>query len=54
MVREVIATRGWRGLYLGMVPTLWRDVPGYARIMLPCVHNDLPRAPLLTLRARFA
>lgn len=30
MVREVIATRGWRGLYLGMVPTLWRDVPGYA------------------------
>lgn len=30
MAREVIATRGWRGLYLGMVPTLWRDVPGYA------------------------
>lgn len=28
MAREVIATRGWRGLYLGFVPTLWRDVPG--------------------------
>lgn len=30
MAQEVIATRGWRGLYLGFVPTLGRDVPGYA------------------------
>jgi len=28
MARQVIASRGWLGLYLGMVPTLWRDVPG--------------------------
>jgi hypothetical protein len=26
----VIAARGPQGLYLGYVPTLWRDVPGYA------------------------
>lgn len=37
MVREVIATRGWRGLYLGMVPTLWRDVPGYRPASPPSI-----------------
>lgn len=30
MAREVLATRGWRGLFLGLVPTLGRDVPGCA------------------------
>ncbi|GMR43885.1 hypothetical protein PMAYCL1PPCAC_14080, partial [Pristionchus mayeri] len=41
-VRATTGTHGWRGLYLGLVPTLWRDVP-FTAIYWSCYETAKSR-----------
>ncbi|GMT20867.1 hypothetical protein PFISCL1PPCAC_12164 [Pristionchus fissidentatus] len=46
-VRATAASHGWRGLYLGLVPTLWRDVPFSA---IYWAGYEIAKARILAMR----
>ncbi|GMS90601.1 hypothetical protein PENTCL1PPCAC_12776 [Pristionchus entomophagus] len=50
-VRSTAGTHGWRGLYLGLVPTLWRDVPFSA---LYWAMYEIVKARILRARGKEA